>query len=144
MSRVSAPARGRTLLLRFHGAAPSGITRDERVDQAFELFDAATRHAEPSRHLLDGGNRSRKHRSSCVPHELRVSARAQKRQCLLTDAVLVDSCRAASWLLRVPVVDEDSRDPSVAVELHHLELEPAHTAPKVYGRADAGEDVEQF
>ena len=92
MSRVSAPARGRTLLLRFHGAAPSGITRDERVDQAFELFDAATRHAEPSRHLLDGGNRSRKHRSSCVSHDVRVTARAQKRQCPLTDALLVDSC----------------------------------------------------
>jgi hypothetical protein len=31
--------------------------------------------------------------------------------------------------LRVPMVDEDSGDPSVGVELHDLELEPAHVAP---------------
>jgi hypothetical protein len=47
--------------------------------------------------------------------------------------------------LRVPMVDEDSGDPPVSVDLHHLELEPTHAAPKVHGHgADAGEDVEQL
>jgi len=54
---------------------------------------------------------------------------------------------AALWhrgsQLRVPVVDEDTGDSSVGVELHHFELEPTHAAPQMYGyRADAGEDVE--
>lgn len=34
-----------------------------------------------------------------------------------------------TFSLRVPMVDEDSGDPSVGVELHDLELEPAHAAP---------------
>ncbi len=52
---------------------------------------------------------------------------------------------APQYVLRVPVMDEHSRDPPVAIELHHLELEPTHAAPKVHGhRADAGEDIEQF
>jgi len=37
--------------------------------------------------LLDGWNRSRKHRPPRVPHDVRVPAPTQKRQCPLTDAV---------------------------------------------------------
>src|SRR6267143_1636683 len=107
LSRVSAPARGRGLLPHSGGATPSGIAGDERVDQAFEPLDAATRHAEPPRLLLDGRNRSRKHRPPRVPHGVRVPARAQKRQRPLTDAV----CRTGLSPSRYTPGDEGARPP---------------------------------
>src|SRR5713101_5782278 len=54
-------------------------------------------------------------------------------------------CRKGKSSLRVPMVDEDSGDPSVGVELIHLDLEPAHVAPKIDGhRVHAGEDIEEI
>ena len=45
--------------------------------------------------------------------------------------------------LRVPMMDEDSGDPSVGVEFHDLELESAHVAPKIDGhRINAGKGIE--
>src|SRR5206468_12316739 len=46
---------------------------------------------------------------------------------------------------RVPMVDEDSGDPSLGVELIDLDLEPAHVAPKIDGhRVHAGENIEEI